>query len=329
MKATAFTLIELLVSIVILLLVLVTLLQFMTNVERAWKRTAEDPFADAEDAFETIANRLANATLEPYQDYADSSGAFRTNGASAFLPDHLARRSDLAFVCGASSGTTGWLSGSGRTGVGDGLFFVSPQGYTQTEAHVGLERLLNTLGYFVEFSDESAAPPFILSITHRWRWRLKEVMQPSEALGIYTQSTSMPWVQAAVQPGAPISILAENVAALVVLPERAADDAGAALAPDYHYDSRDTGNSLTRNQLPPRVRLVLVAIDEGSARILANENGMQPPLLIPADLFVDASKMDADLASLDAQMTAQKISHRILQREILLPAASWSEALAQ
>jgi uncharacterized protein (TIGR02599 family) len=317
-RPAAFTLIELLVTVVILLFVLVALLQFMGNVEQVWKSTAVDPFGEAEDAFETIANRLANATLEPYQDYADSSGAFRT-GPGSFVPDHLARRSDLAFVCGNN-----WLGQSGRITTGDSLFFVAPQGYTQTEAHQGLERLLNALGYFVEFSDESAAPAFMLSGTHRWRWRLKEIVPPSEALQIYTLGTSSAWVQAAVSPGSPVSILAENVAALVVLPERAANDNGAALAPAYSYDSRATGNPLTLHQLPPRVRLALVAIDEASAQILAGQNGAQPPALVPGNLFTAAASMDADLASLDTALTSRKIKHRILEREILLPASAWT-----
>ena len=49
-----------------------------------------------------VTQNLAAATLEPYQDYADSSGPFRTN--AAFVPDHLARRSDLDFVCGPGNG---------------------------------------------------------------------------------------------------------------------------------------------------------------------------------------------------------------------------------
>jgi uncharacterized protein (TIGR02599 family) len=321
-----FTLLEVLVTLALILIVLLVLLDFTQNVDRLWKTTATDPFVEAESAFENVAAHLAGATLETYQDYADATGAFRTPASPAsFTPDHPARRSDLAFVCGP--GTT-WLAGSGRTTAGDSVFFAAPQGYTQTDAHLGLEHLLNALGYFVEFGDETGAPAFILPGSHRWRWRLKEILQPTEALGIYAAPTSIAWIQPLVQISAAAPVLAENVIALIVLPERSASDSGAALAPAFSYDSRDAANPVTRHQLPPRVRLVLVAIDEASAQVLAAQNGSQPPSLVPANLFTTGtdSQLDADLASLDAALTGRQIRHRILQREIVLPAAAWTNA---
>ena len=317
----AFSLIELLVTLVVFLLILVPFFTFTTSTEQAWKTASSDPYAEAEDAFETIVHQVESATLETYQDYADANGSFRTNSTASFTSDHLARRSDLAFVCGQSSGTTGWLGGSGRVTTKNCLFFVAPQGYTQSEAHLGLAHLLNAQGFFLEFSDEGNAPSFVSIASHRWRWRLKEIVQPSEALGIYSASASLPWVQALVQPGASLSILAENVVALLVLPDTTPSN--------YNYDSRDAGNPLTRNQLPARLRLVLVAIDEASSQILAAQNGAQPPPLIPASSFTDATKIDSDLASLDSSLTTNQIRHRIFQREIVLPSAAWSQALSQ
>lgn len=317
-----FSLLEVLITLALILIVLVVLLGFVANVDRLWKTTATDPFVEAESAFENIGAHLACATLEPYQDYADATGAFRTASSPvSFTPDHPARRSDLAFVCGPDAT---WLAGSGRTTVSDGVFFVAPQGYTQADAHLGLEHLLNALGYFVDFGDETDAPAFILTGSHRWRWRLKEIMQPTEALGIYATPTSTAWLQPLVQANAVTPVLAENVIALIVLPERSASDTGAALAPAFNYDSRDASNPVTRNQLPPRVRLALVAIDEASAQVLSAQNGAQPPSLVPANLFNAAAQLDADLASLDAALTGRQIQHRILQREIVLPAAAWT-----
>ncbi len=187
-----------------------------------------------------------------------------------------------------------------------------------------MERLLDALGYFVDFGDQTTLPASLLPGLHRWRWRLKEILQPSEALGIYATSNSLAWVQPLVQAGAATPVLAENVAALIILPDRAANDAGPVLAPQFTYDSRDASNPLTRHQLPPRLRFALVAIDEASAAILAAQNGAQPPSLIPAGLFVSATQLDADLASLDALLTTRRIGHRIFQREIALPGAAWS-----
>ncbi len=319
-----FTVLELVVTMAIMLVIMVAMLEFVGSVEQTWKANASDPFADAETAFETMAQNLAAATLNPYVDYADSNGAFRTSASTNFVPDHPARRSDLDFVCGSGGGPTGLLTINGRTTTGCAVFFVAPQGYTQTYAHQGMERLLNALGYFVEFGNDDATPAFIGTATPVWRWRLKQVMQPAESLQVYALASSSDWIQQLVQPGASVSILADNVITLIVLPERAANDTAAPLSPDFVYDSRYVTNTLTYHQLPPRVRLVLVAIDETSARRLVVQNGSNPPALIPPGLFLQASQLDADLVSLDATLSTQKIGHRIFQRDVLLTSSAWS-----
>ena len=326
-RHSGLTLVEVLVSLAVLFIIMVAVLQYMADIDQAWKSGATDPYAEAQNAFETVAQNLASATLEPYQDYADASGNFRTS--SAFVPDHLARRSDLAFVCGPGAGANGLLAASQRTTSGSGVFFLAPQGSTQTYAHSGMDHLLNAMGYFVEFGDDDDAPSFILQRTHRWRWRLKQVLQPAESLQIFSMTPysgwpSSAWIQQLVPVGASIPILAENVITMVVLPERAASDTNPPLATAYHYDSRDTTNLLTLHQLPPRLRLVLVVIDPASAETLASQNGSNPPQLVSASLFQQAAQLDADLATLDGSLTAQKIGHRIFQRVIQLPSSDWS-----
>lgn len=317
-----FTLLEVLITLAILLVVMVAVMQFMTDVDQGWKSAAADPFAEAQDAFETMAKNLASATLAPYQDYADGSGAFRTS--AAFVPDHLARRSDLDFVCGPDAGTNGLLKSSGRITSGSGVFFLAPIGYTHAYTHTGMEHLLNAMGYFVEFGDDDTAPGFVLQQTHRWRWRLKQILQPAESLQIFATTTTSAWIQQIVPPGASIPVLAENVVTLIVLPERAASDSGPELAPAFSYDSRDAGSPLTLHQLPPRLWLILVVIDPTSAQRLADQNGSNPPQLVSAKLFQQAAQLSGDLANLDNTLTAQKIGHRIFQREILLPSSNWS-----
>jgi uncharacterized protein (TIGR02599 family) len=319
----SFTIIEVLVTLAILVVILIAVMQFMTQIDQAWKSAAADPFAEAQNAFAALADNLAGATLAPYQDYADRSGAFRTN--AAFVPDHLARRSDLDFVCGPGAGTNGLLTASGRVTTGSGVFFLAPNGYTQTCAHTDMERLLNAMGYFVEFGDDDTAPGFVLLQTHCWRWRLKEIVQPAESLQIFTTSTSSAWIQQLVPSGASIPVMVENIVTLIVLPDRAANDSGPALAPAFSYDSRDTGNRLTLHQLPPRLRLVLVAMDQTSAVRLAAQNGTNAPSLVPAGLFQQSAQLDADVATLDNFLTAQNIGHHIFQREILLPSSDWSD----
>jgi uncharacterized protein (TIGR02599 family) len=319
-----FTLLEALATLVVILLIFVALGQFMTSVESSW-HAAADPFSEAADAFETVTQNLAAATLEPYQDYADASGAFRTASTTSFTPDHLARRSDLAFVCGPSGGTNGLLAGSSRTTTTTGVFFAAPAGLTQLYAQTGLDHLLNARGYFVEFGGDPNTPGFFTGAS-RQRWRLKEIVQPSESLQVFASTTSAPWIAQLAGSSATPSILAENVIALIVLPERAASDTGAAIAPAFAYDSRDATNTLSLAQLPPRVRVMLAAIDEPSAQRLAAQDGSAPPALVPTTLFRDSTRLDADIASLDTSLTTARIGHRIFERDIVIPASAWSNS---
>jgi uncharacterized protein (TIGR02599 family) len=323
----AFTVLEVVVTVAILLIILIALVQAMDSADRAWKAGGSDPYAAARDAFETVASRLADATLETYQDYADASGAFRTN--ASFVPDHLARRSDLAFVCGPAGGTNGLLASSQRVTADSAVFFTATEGSTQNYANQGLEHLLNAMGYFVEFSDDDSEPAFLLGFAHRYRWRLRQIEQPAEALQVYAATTSPTWIQQLVPSGTVVPMLAENVVALVVLPERLASDSGPALSPAYRYDSRDATNPITLNQLPPRLRLAMVAIDTTSADRLAAQNGANAPQLVAPALFQQSipPQLDQDLATLDATLTAQKIGHRIFQREIQLTSSAWSNSV--
>jgi uncharacterized protein (TIGR02599 family) len=320
---TGATLAEVLVAVAVLLVILVAALEFCTQVERSWRAGSADPFADAQDAFDAVTKNLAAATMEPYRDYADSSGNFRTG--AAFTPDHLARRSDLDFVCGPAGGTTGLLTFSQRTTMGDAVFFVAPEGETQTYAHTGMQRLLNAIGYFIEFGDDASTPGFILPQSHRYRWRLKQVLQPSESLQVFATAnaanSSAAWIQQLAPAGA-TPTLADNVIALVVLPEASHDDA--TLAPSFAYDARNTTNATTLFQAPPCLRVALVAIDTMSAERLAAADGANAPALVSPTLFQQAAQLDTDLTALDATLTAQKIRHRILQRELVLPATAWN-----
>ena len=315
-----FTLAEVLITVTILLVILVSVVQFMGNIDQAWKSANADPFAQAEDAFERIAQNLAAATLAPYQDYADNTGAFCNPASVNFMPDHLARRSDLDFVCGPGAGA------NGRITSGSGVFFVAPNGRTEAYDHDGLDHLLNAMGYLVQFGNDDTAPGFIQLQAPTWRWRLKEVFQPAESLQIFAQPTasSLAWEQTVAPAGVPLPVLAENVISLIVLPERAAQDTAPALAPTFSYDSRDTGNPLTLHQLPPRVKLVLVAIDGPSADRLAAQYGTSPPPLISSKFFQQAAQLNADLVTLDNTLTTQKIGHRIFQRDIALDSSNWS-----
>ena len=314
-----FTLLEVFATLTVLMLAITALVQFMDSVDQSWRATVSDPFAEAASAFAVVTQHLEMATLDPYRDYVDATGAYRTSPDAPFTPYQLARRSDLDFVCGPGASL---LGSTGRITAGSGVFFAGPAGQTQVYAQAGLDHLFNALGYFVEFGADVNRAAFS-NAAPRLRWRLKQIAQPSEALQIFSNSTSAPWITQLAGPAATPAILAENVIALVVLPERKPGDA--TLAPGYGYDSRDTTDALTFAQVPARLRVMLAAIDEASAQGLAAADGSTSPALVPSGDFQDATKMDTDIAALDASLTAAKINHHIFQRDLAIATAAWSD----
>jgi len=46
---------------------------------------------------------------------------------------------------------------------------------------------------------------------------------------------------------------------------------------------------------------------------------------LPTGTFEDSTKFDADVATLDASLTAAKIGHRLFQRELEVTTSAWSD----
>ena len=131
--------------------------------------------------------------------------------------------------------------------------------------------------------------------------------------------SSSAWIGQLTATDAPTAAMVDNVVTLLIRPDRAAQDNGTPLAADYWYDSRDANRPLTQHQLPSRLFLAMVAIDEASATILANQNGTASPSVVSTD------PAKVDLEALDQELTGRKIAHRIYQREISIRSAAWSE----
>ncbi|MEI9997669.1 MAG: hypothetical protein WDO13_00075 [Verrucomicrobiota bacterium] len=242
------------------------------------------------------------------------------------MPDHLARRSDLAFVCGPAGGASGLLAGP-RVTAGSAVFFAAPEGATQAYAGQGLARLLNAEGYFVEFGDDTSVPAFILALSHRYRWRLKRVLPPSESMPVYLTGPSPAWVGAT----------------------RAARRRGARAGGKRRRAGRAAGSRRGRHRRAAgaRVRLRFARHDEhphappapsaaaagagGDRRAVgrAARRAERRQSARARRLRRLSAGLDADLDTLDAALTLQKISHRIYQREIQLPGSAWSGAAAQ
>ncbi len=336
--ARAFTVIELLVSTAVLALILGILLSITGQVQDTFSRTAGqiEQFGSARKAFESIQRRLSQATLNTYWNYDDP-----------IRPTTYRRQSELRFVSGpASTILTGVSTVTAATG--HAVFFQAPLGFVVTSPGAPLPTLMNTWGYFLEYTDGSAQRPPFITATPKRRLRLIEFVEPSERLTVYQYSSgpsregatadnyTYNWLKDPLSldssPGDGFPdyarVLAENVVALVLLPKlpAEADPSGARLAPDYLYDSTVTNSDPEVNslhQLPPIVQVTLVAIDEKSAARMTEQQytGLRAEV---NGSFRNAASYSADLASLEDYLIGENLSYHVYQSDVNIPGAKWS-----
>ncbi len=287
-KRAAFTLIELLVGAAILVLLAGFLMVSTSQTTKLMGNTAGkvEQFREARVAFERVSTRISQATMNTYWDY-DVPNA----------PTRYERRSELRFISGGVK-DLGIDAGGPRKRLGHAIFFNAPLGVTNGEQYRGLENLLNTTGYYLEFNDDLATRPSFITddlVPREWRWRLMEYSQPTEGLTIYNftsglDATGKPksttylaktWFSDALTKSAPPShAIAENVIAFVLTPRlpkaeerelspKNADESP--LAPDYYFDSTKTNadpRKNPKNQLPPVIQMTMIALDKRSAQTL-------------------------------------------------------------
>lgn len=324
----AFTLIEVLVSMAVLSLLLVLTLAIVDQTRRAFSSTSAqvEAFQSAETAFETITRKLSQATLNTYFDYYDGPGGTGNRrdpaAAESFQPKSYGRASDLHFVTGPARDL---LASTNLLVESQAVFFCAALGYAGSQTAQGLEKTLNACGFFVEFGDQLNRPSFLAG-PERWRYRLMEMSEPTELLSIFTGQSPNDWFTNPLSLASPPfrkRILAENVIGLFLIPKATIDDAETGLAPAFAYDTR-AGSSVSRHQLPPIVRVYLVAIDEASASRLAKQYGKSPPPLIPPGAFASADRVREDLKELEASLTELNVSHRVFVTDVALRSAKWS-----
>lgn len=339
-----------LVATAVLVLIMAMIASFTSQTGKIWKRSAEkiQTFQGARAAYDAMTSHLAQATLNTYLDYYDGSLSPRTPATAAtFVPSSYARNSDLHFVVDRAAQI---VPDDQQAHPGQAVFFLAPLGFTQTSATFGsMPNMLNACGYYVEFnSDRPNIPHFLANlpgIKERYRYRLMEFMQPTESLGIYSLPTTGgatqydKWFTNFLPPNvsvsqAPLRMMAENIVALVILPELSSRDrsgTGTPLAPLYTYDSR-AGDITTaaHHQLPPLLRVVMVAIDETAAARLTPPGTTAPPAAVNSllsgngALFQTASQIDADLATLSSTLTGLHVNYRIFDTDIAIRGARWS-----
>ncbi len=342
----AITLVELMVSLSVLGVLVGVLSGILNSVSRGWTYSTAriGEFRQAREAFESMNRRLREATLNTYLDYFDATGLSRTPAtAASFVPVRYGRASELRFLAGPASGM-----GLPVPTVSHAVFFAAPTGYTSgPTTFSGLDSVLNTRGYYVEWNDDVSIPAFIAPSKPRLRYRLMEFQQPSEQLSVFKYTEANPayagkewFVDAFKKTPVPSRVIAENIVALIIQPKLAPADekqlrdsgvigsgvpAGTALAPNYLYDST-LGSSVPalnpKHQLPPVLSVTLVAVDEREvARLPSSELPLQTDLTAR---FLKAADFATDLAWLTQTLGAQGVVCRVFSTELRINAAKWS-----
>ena len=308
------------------MIILVLLLQVIGFASSNWQRVNDNAkaFEGARIAFDSITRQLSQATLATEYDYYNAARVARlsitnTTALTNFVPDTYGRYSSLHFVSGKSLL---------HTNHSHAVFFQAPLNFDTNQATAAspASGVLNASGFFIRYSDDSSARPTNVSGTlpaPRTRYRLMQYLQPTANLDVYRDGSAASWFLEDLDKSS--HVLAENIVAFVVLP-KLPDESGEApdyLAPGYDYDSRTnwTGGSqpLQMHQLPPVVRVAMVAIDERSA--------LRDPTLGSTfkGLFTKPADFQTNLAVVENTLRNARANYRVFQTDVPLRAAKWSE----
>ncbi len=332
-----FTLVEILVSMVLLTLLMLVAMNIVNHTRGVWQRTTGkiSAFRESRAAFESLTRSLAQATLNTYFDYVNSAGRSRAEVGSGFVPDKYVRQSELHFVTGQARTL---VPNSPETfHPGHAVFFQAPLGVSSqpSSGDAQLANLLNATGYFVRYgSDAPWRPPFLDGITPtKNRYRLMQMLQDTSELRIYDQPLTagnrFNWFQTplAASPS-PARPLGENILVALFHPMKAANDVGQPLTADYTYDTKaylQANAALSRNQLPPMVKVTLVALDEVSAARLEAKHAGGAPLLQPGALFTVASEYERDMQSLLDFLNEERLTYRVFTTNVPIRQAKFSD----
>lgn len=312
LEAPAFTIVELLVTVSILVIILLMVFSVVGQASNVWRGAIDkiEAFQGARAAFEIVTRNLSQATLNTYLDYDNPTA-----------PSQYLRKSELRFLSAPAGGDL-----PGATGTGQAIFFQAPASFTaQPATYGGLEMLLNTCGYYIEFKSDSTTRPGFITTPGSCRYRLMQLVVPTEKNSVYS-AVGNSWFTSHLADAWPV---ADNVVALVIRPQ----DPGASapdLSSNYLYDSAAifTGTQpTTSHQLPPVVQVTMIAITESSAKLLAN--GAAEPAPITNALqgkFADPARFDDDLNRLEEAFIQAKpsISFQVFSSAVPIRESKWT-----
>jgi uncharacterized protein (TIGR02599 family) len=323
--ADGFTILELLVAMAILAIMVVLMLGVLQSTSDAWRRNTErsKAFASSRAAFESMTRSISAATLNTYQDYYDANRSNRPSGSLTFVPAVYGRRSDLHFTTGTNLVTAQ---------KGGAIFMTVPFDYESNNTNDYSSGQLNGIGYFVRFTTNSLAPS---GVSNAYRYRLMQFLQPTEQLMVMN-TTNTAWFTNNVNANTNIFPIADNVVAFVVLPQLSDREnaSGSALSSDFRYDTRMTWPTSAANQptnmhqLPPVVQVIMVVLDESSAKRI--ESGSTEPTaelgFNPSSVFTgtSSSNLETSLKTISDALSAKRLNYRIFRSEIPIRSAKWT-----
>ncbi len=340
-----FTLIEVGLSMTILSVIMLVSVQVLDQTQRTWKRGMAniEQFREARMAYESITQNVRQALLNTYLAYQYNNGDTPTIPESrSQAPQGYVRQSELQFITGQASS----LLGGGQTAAalnGHAMFFQARLGLSDREGYESLSKLLCGRGYFIMHgTDEAFRPAHVPDV--RSRFRLWEYRPTAEENTVYT-STAGKWFQDATtgiitasesaEKPAHSRPIAENIVALIISPQVTQQDARNKktdpwwIAPGYTYDSTAMVNTSmnspqgTQHMLPPRVVVTLVAIDEASARKLAEQHPDGMPELIPKGAFTKCQDRQTDMDALEATLRSKQLNYRVFSSTITMRNSKW------
>ncbi|MDR1304732.1 MAG: Verru_Chthon cassette protein C [Verrucomicrobiales bacterium] len=340
-SSAGFTLLELMVAAGVLALIM-ALIAAVTNSVMTTIRRAEGQigaFTTARAAFDIMNQKISQATLNTYWDYYNDSGRRTPSNAANFVPTRYGRAADLQFLI--RQNTQSQLVGSGQE-----LYFQAPLAYADPDtgqtAYQSTQGLLNACSFFVTYGSDREFRPDTVS-GDRYRYRLMQGVQPTEALRVFADAMSSPaaspaWLTDIAPNGGCVTPIAENVIALIVWPRLPANapghlDDGTELTTDYTYNSRpDTDNArqtVTDYQLPPELMLTLIVIDENSWLRLDTRSGTPPSAITGAlqGRFQQSneSAYRRDLQAVSDYLNEQRVKFKILTTTVSLRESKWSD----
>ncbi len=325
---SGFTLAELLVSMTVLSVLLLMLTQLLTQVQQTWTYSEAriSQFREARVAFDIMTKNLSQATLHTYLDIDYD----RQNQEIGYQ-----RQSELHFITGSAERDL--RLGEPNTPT-HAIFFQAPLG--RSDRYENLGNLFNARGYYVQYGDDSLLKPGFIQSDPRYRFRLMEYMPPAEENQVYIDGDEErkfgqpavydKWFKYKLKEFS--HPLAENVVALILSPREALEDpadrekAYREIAPNYSYNSNTTGSKFLQ-QVPPLIKVTLVAIDETSAvRLGEISNEVSMPNFGFFNNFRVVRDYEKDVQALKDELNNSEppINFKVFSTMVALRSSKWS-----